>query len=109
MTVSTLPTSKFENAAELWHAMDDVPLERIVLKPAPGTATEKDVLWYVAHDKLVELVDGTLVEKPVGWLEDYIAMKIAVAIASFVTSRKLGVVTGSQATIRMSGGNIRLP
>ena len=76
MTTSTLPSSKFENVAELWHALDEVPLERIVMTPFPGTATERDLLWCVDRNHLVELIDGTLVEKTVGWLESLIAVNI---------------------------------
>jgi energy-coupling factor transporter ATP-binding protein EcfA2 len=40
------------------------------LRPWPGTATEADLLRLVERDKrLCELIDGTLVEKPVGLIE----------------------------------------
>lgn len=110
MTTRTVPSSTFGNIADLWHSLGDVPLERIVLNPCPGTATEEDLLRFVDRDKrLVELIDGTLVEKTVGWLESQIALNIAIAIKNFITGRKLGIVAGAQATLRMRGGNIRLP
>lgn len=116
MSTSAIPTpqftppAKFDNAQEWWHALGDVPLERIVMDPWPGTATEKDLLKFVERDKrLVELIDGTLVEKSVGFEEDQIAINIAAALHKFVKPRRLGMVGGAQATIRMVGGRIRLP
>ena len=51
--------------ADLMHHLGDVPLERIRLNPPPGYATEEDVLRIEAsEDRLYELEDGVLVEKP---------------------------------------------
>jgi Uma2 family endonuclease len=79
------------------------------MNPFPGTATEKDLLWSVDRNHLVELVDGTLVEKTVGWLESLIAVNLTRALANFVREHRLGVVAGTDATLRMKLGNIRLP
>ncbi len=102
---------RFDNAQE-WHdSLGDVPLRRIIFDPLPGTATEQDLLTLVEGDnkRLCELVDGTLVEKPVGFEESLIALAIAFALDVFVRERKLGIVVGPDATLRMSVGNIRLP
>lgn len=102
--------AKFANGAEWLHALGDVPLERVVFDPWPGTATEKDLLVFVERDKrLVELIDGTLVEKPVGWDESQIAMMIGHYLLEWVLPRKLGSVAGADATLRMKGGRVRLP
>jgi hypothetical protein len=62
----------FDNAAEWLQSLGNVPLERILFNPLPGTATEADLLALVERDKrLCELIDGTLVEKPVGYWEVY--------------------------------------
>ena len=48
--------------------------DRVRFRPAPGTATEEDVL--AIHDRegrLYELVHGVLVEKAVGLRESYLA------------------------------------
>ena len=91
--------------------MGDVPLERIIMDPAPGTATEEDLLRLLDGDekRLVELVDGTLVEKPVGLLEALIAANIVHILRDFVAPRRLGLVFSSDATLRMILGNVRLP
>jgi Uma2 family endonuclease len=102
--------SKFENAAEWWHALGDVPLSRVIFNPLPGTATEKDLLTLVERDKrLCELIDGTLVEKPVGYEESHIAIMLAMHLLNWVRPRKLGVVTGADGTLRVAPNRIRLP
>ncbi len=86
-------------------------MERIIFDPWPGTATEADLLRFVERDKrLCELIDGTLVEKPVGWEEALIAMDLGTDLNVYVRSRNLGVVSGPDSTLRMaSSGRIRLP
>src|SRR5688572_16180069 len=102
--------ARFRNFAEWWHSIGDVPLERIITNPPPGTATEADLLRMVERDdRLVELLDGTLVEKPVGHYESFIAALLVTALNSFVRPRKLGVVYGPDATLKMKSGRVRLP
>jgi hypothetical protein len=53
---------------DLWKRLGKVPLERIWLDPPLGTATVDDVIRVEAkYNRLCELVDGTLVEKAVGF------------------------------------------
>jgi len=81
-----------------------------VMDPWPGSATEQDLLTFVERDKrLVELIDGTLVEKPVGWLESQIAVRLIMSLGNFVYSRRLGVLTGEAGPLRMRRGQVRLP
>src|SRR6266540_793146 len=84
---------KYENAAQWLNELGDVPLERIVMNPWMGFATEQDLLKLVERDKrLCELIDGTLVEKPVGSKESWIASLLITALTNFVLPRKLGMV-----------------
>src|SRR5262249_23490903 len=47
-----------------------VPASRIRLTPPPGTAVEDDVLRIQREEgRLCELIDGVLVEKPMGYQE----------------------------------------
>jgi Uma2 family endonuclease len=104
------PARKYSNFAEWWHELGDVPLNRIVMDPWIGTATEEDLIRFVERDKrLVELIDGTLVEKPVGYLESLIAGWLITALNSYVRPRKLGYVSGEAGMIRMISGRVRLP
>jgi Uma2 family endonuclease len=105
------PPRPFANGAEWLHALGDVPLERVIFDPWPGTATEADLLRLVERDKrLCELIDGTLVEKPVGLYESFIAANLIAYLNMFVLPRKLGAVGGADSTLRMAfTGRVRLP
>ncbi|HYO09937.1 MAG TPA: Uma2 family endonuclease [Tepidisphaeraceae bacterium] len=104
------PPVKYANGAEWLHALGDVPLTRVVMDPPPGTATEHDLLILVERDKrLVELIDGTLVEKPVGFDESEIASRLNHFLLTWILPRDLGAVYGEAATMRMKRGRVRLP
>src|SRR3982750_4237210 len=105
------PPRRFDNAAEWLRALGGVPLERIIFDPWPGTATEADLLRFVERDKrLCELIDGTLVEKPVGYWETLIAQNLATDLGIYVREKGLGALAGADSTMRMaSTGRIRLP
>lgn len=115
MTTATVPSRfvpprRFDNGAEWLRAFGDVPLERIIFDPWPGTATEADLLLFVERDKrLCELIDGTLVEKPVGYWEGVIAGYLITALNMFVLPRRLGAVSGADSTMRVVSGRVRLP
>jgi Uma2 family endonuclease len=106
-----VPPRRFDNAAEWLHALGDVPLKRIIFDPPPGSATEADLLRLVEQDKrLCELIDGTLVEKSVGYWESRIATNLIIRLGAYVEATAAGAVTGGDATLRMmSSGRIRLP
>src|SRR5688500_12067455 len=112
MTVATtsmparfVPPRRFDNGAEWLAALGGVPLGRISFAPWPGRATEADLHVFVERDKrLCELIDGTLVEKPVGYWEGIIAINLATALNIFTTARKLGAVSGADSTMRMKSG-----
>lgn len=104
------PPRQFENGAQWLAALGGVPLSRIIFNPWPGSATEADLLYMVDHEnRLCELVDGTLVEKPVGYWEGIIAANLISILAAYVNPRDLGAVSGADSTLRMRSGRIRLP
>ena len=76
MSAATIDERFTRTMAEMLHALGDIPLQRVLLAPYP--AGEADVLWMDDHaDRLCELVDGVLVEKPMGLRESFLAMLIA--------------------------------
>jgi Uma2 family endonuclease len=98
------------NLAELIEHLGRVPLERIRAYPAPGTATEKDVIEIQAReDRLCELIDGVLVEKAMGFRESFLAPDLGRHLGNFASSHDLGIVTGSDGTIRLARGLVRIP
>src|SRR5688500_20124464 len=96
--VAFRPPQRFDNGAEWLRALGDVPLERVIFDPWPGTATEADLLRLVERDKrLCELIDGTLVETPVGTWASYIAIRLAARLLLHADQTDLGGVFGSDA------------
>ena len=96
--------------ADLHERLGWVPLDRIRCQPAPGTATEADVLVYPKGEKrLYELVDGVLVEKPMGYYESLLAALLIRFLGSFLDVHDLGIVLGADATLRLAPGLVRLP
>jgi Uma2 family endonuclease len=108
--IAILKRWTFETVADLQHQLGDIPAARIRLKPLPGTATEKDVLAIHAKEKRIcELVDGTLVEKPMGMPESLLAAAIIESLRAFVRPRRLGLVAGEGGMMRLSSGLVRVP
>jgi Uma2 family endonuclease len=99
-----------------WTASDviaqfgDIPIARIRTVPPPGEATENDVIeLHDRHDRLFELIDGTLVEKAMGWKESELAIIIARLLGNFVSAHRLGKVFGSDGMVRLKPEQIRIP
>lgn len=87
-----------------------MPAWRIRNVPAPGTATEQDVVDVEAREnRLCELVDGVLVEKTVGFYESFLAVRLAGRLADFVEANHLGVVTGEGGMMQLFPGLVRIP
>lgn len=93
--------------ADILAALGGIPAHRVRMTPTPGTATEADVVSQTGP--LCELIDGTLVEKPMGTPEAYMASLLVQIIGPFVRARRLGLVTGPDGLYRMIHGNIREP
>jgi Uma2 family endonuclease len=95
---------------ELLRRLGNVPAWRVRLQPFPGTATEKDVIRVLdKENRPCELVEGTLVEKVMGYEESEIALLLGTFLNNFVRPRKLGIVTGSDGTMRLFPGLVRIP
>ena len=107
------PAAPLENVTtvrDLLRRLGNIPPERVRLHPTPGTATEKDVIEVLDREnRPCELVDGTLVEKGMGYQESRIAMLIGTFLNVFVLPRKLGLVTGPDGTIKLFAGLVRMP
>ncbi|MDR3632757.1 MAG: Uma2 family endonuclease [Isosphaeraceae bacterium] len=99
-----------KTVADLLARLGNIPPRRVRLIPVPGTATEKDVIEVEAsEDRLCELVEGTLVEKVMGFEESELAASVIFFLSAFVRPRKLGIVTGPDGTIRLMPGLVRIP
>ena len=97
---------------ELVRRLGDVPTCRICVDPPPGQATEADVLAYLhgPDKRLFELVDGTLVEKPVGYQESSIAAILIRLLGNWSSDAEdLGNIAGADGTVRLLGRQVRMP
>ena len=96
--------------ADLLARLGGVPLDRVRFRPAPGTAVERDVIeLHDRENRLYELVDGVLVEKPMGYKESRIAALIIRLLDTFVEAADLGLVAGEQGMMRIGRGLVRIP
>lgn len=105
-----ISTPAVDSVAELIDRLGGIPPNRIRLRPAPGTATVRDVIEL--HDKtgrLFELVDGTLVEKAMGYAESAVASEINRRLGNFVHEHRLGLVTGEAGMLRLFASLVRIP
>lgn len=111
MAAVIAPAGSLENIAELLDHLGGIPPERVRLVPPPGTATEADVLaaMEAPRKRLCELIDGVLVEKPMGYSESLLATYLIIFLDAFARPRNLGLVTAPDGTVRLWGGRIRIP
>ena len=96
--------------AERLEELGHISADRLRLFPAPGTATVDDLMDANTHRKpLCELIDQTLVEKAGGFESSVVAATIGSIIARFVSSRRLGLVSGADGMFRLLASTVRAP
>jgi Uma2 family endonuclease len=104
------PDARPLTAADLLEHLGDIPLYRIRTTPAPGDATEQDLLANMDRkEPICELVDGTLVAKDMGAYESFLAMQLARLIGNFSTPRKLRFILGEEGPYRLPNDQVRVP
>ncbi len=91
--------------ADLLQRLGDISPSRVRMRPAPGTATIADV----ERNKLCELIDGTLVEKAMGFKESILAFALGALLRDHVLQRNLGLLLGPDGTMEILTGLVRLP
>ncbi len=108
MTTADIDTQPAPTMADLLHDLGDIPPHRVLLRPYP--ASEADVLRLDDHhDRLFELVDGVLVEKPMGLRESFLAAWILFRLQEFELPRDLGSVVGADGMMKLRPQLIRIP
>jgi Uma2 family endonuclease len=104
---STAP--RFETIGELLDQLGGIEPGRVRATPAPGKATEQDLIRLLAHtDRLYELVDGVLVEKVMGLAESMVAAWLIYLLESF-NQRRFGLIAGADGAMRLLPGLVRIP
>lgn len=102
---------RIDTVADLLHRLGDIPPKRILMHPAPGTATEKDVIEALEapRKRICKLVEGVLVEKPMGAREALYATVILRHMEAFAEKHDLGIVLPPDGTVRIMPGMVRIP
>ncbi|MCE9564459.1 MAG: Uma2 family endonuclease [Planctomycetes bacterium] len=103
--------AEYELMDDLLIRLGGISPKRVLLKPTPGTATPKDVLrLYENHKRLFELVDGTLVEKGMGFSESSIAADLIQLLKNYSDAHgRLGIVVGEAGTLKLLKKLVRIP
>ena len=110
MSQATIARPDIKTLADLRRRLGGIPLDRIRFRPAPGTATEKDVIEAEEREnRLCELVDGTLVEKAVGFEEARLASRLGHLVSSYLDQNDLGICVGADGMVRIAPGLVRIP
>ncbi len=95
--------------ADLLEKLGGVPPERVRLKPLPGTATEEDLIAIQDREnRNCELIDGTLVEKPLGYLEPSLAVWITILLGDYLKQHDIGNLAGESGSTRLMPGLVRI-
>lgn len=104
-------TSPPDTVADFLHTLGDTPPERVLWTPQPGTATEEDAIRLNTGfpKRRVELVNGVLVEKPMGTRESYLAFTLIGYLFVYQRTHNIGVFGAPDALMRLAAGTVRLP
>lgn len=105
--MNTETETPLKTIGQLLRRLGDISPDRVRFDPAPGTATRDDLL--LPQNEGCELIDGTLVEKPVGQEESFLGSWLNMVINQFVTTHNLGYVTGEQGFYELPSGPVRGP
>jgi Uma2 family endonuclease len=112
------PAEAIETIEDLLDHLGGIAPGRVLVRPPLGTATEADPIDVnerkrgICNERkrgICELVDGVLVEKPMGLLESLLAGVIIASLRAHVIPRNLGIVTSPDGMLRLVPGLVRVP
>lgn len=110
MSVGVNGSSRVTYLDELLHNLGGIHPRRVRMDPPPGTATLRDLLRVQKKDgRVFELVDRTLVAKPMAFDESTLALRLGGIMERFATEHDLGLVSGEQGLLRLMPGLARAP
>ena len=95
---------------DLQRHLGDISADRVRLFPLPGTGTADDAEAVQQEgNRLCELVDGVLVEKPMESLKSLVAIEVAFALRRYLEDHPLGVVLGADGLLQIGPKLVRGP
>jgi Uma2 family endonuclease len=96
--------------ADLQEHLGHIPPNRIRLYPPPGLATVEDALLLGDRGEAIcELVDGVLVEKPMGTFESVLAMVLGYYLMDHLNHDNQGIVAGEKGSLQILPTRMRVP
>lgn len=103
-------TETIQTLADLLEQLGGISADRVRFRPAPGMATEADVIATQDREgRTCELIDGVLVEKAMGIRESILAAALILALGEFVKRHNLGFVTAPDGLMRLAPRLVRAP
>lgn len=90
--------------ADLLHDLGDVPADRVLANPSPGTVTFEELVEINETNpdgRVYEWVDGTLVEKAVGQYESWLGTIISGRFDRYLEHHDLGMLLGEAGVLRI--------
>lgn len=104
-------TPEFEAMDDLLTRLGGVSPRRVLVTPAPGTATVRDVIRLLdRHKRKFELVDGTLVEKVMGMAESFVAIRLGHLLHAWNDSAgNAGMIAGADGPFHLFARLVRIP
>ncbi len=109
MPRATKPFPRDASLADLLEQLGDISPRRVRLDPFPGTATKRDLLRLHGRGKLYELVEGTLVEKPMGFPESHVGFELGYFIRDYLAEHPIGIIAGADALVELMPKLVRGP
>ena len=99
----------YRTFADVLKRLGGIPAERVRFDIKPGRATVRDLTTiHAREDRLYELVDGFLVEKPMGAKESFLAAELIWYFRSYLETNDLGFVLAPDGTLRILPRLVRL-
>ncbi len=90
----------------------DLPAERIRTDPPPGTADIRHINRLLRRGMpLVELIDGTLIDKPLSYPHAVVTTEVLLAVGRWMDARaeNAGVLLGASGAVRLSPRVVLMP
>ena len=104
--MTTLEKTTHDTLADLLHRLGGIAPSRVRLRPPPGTATVADL---TDEKPTCELVEGTLVEKAMGFRESLLAALLIGFLQPYLAKSNKGMASGADGVVRLLPNLARAP
>jgi Uma2 family endonuclease len=111
VSVAESEPATMETVADLIDRLGGIPAERIRMRPAPGTATEDDLIrrLYAIDGWISELVDGVLIDKALSVRNSVLATHVICRLCEFGDAHGDGFALTGKVPFRLRPARVRLP